>query len=406
MGKRIFGHVYVKEEAGAGARRNVKHVRGDRNAGYSFGEIIGSTFTACTLSRYTGHHRGAILQGRRRAWFQGHYGDRAGVAYYEGWITHHRDYVSRFNWVAMCGKNHGREMYINNGGNVAVREPHGRAAGTDVFINRGVWGGSRSDWGVSEVITWDRSLSTAEMKAVSRYLVQDVMGNVGSSIVIGKNMGAGIWEEGNSAYCLDAAAGSAQPCLSSSTYQHWNFLPLPPKDFTNTEDRYQFEVQSAIVGKGAPPQQCLTYSSGAIKFEPCVMAANAQHFEVVPYENRFDRYMLTQKQGNGATACVTYGLEGGGDCDAKWAADNCGNDAACEEKKKKETTPQTYGTQWIFPKGTKKTTKVRLRLICAGVLPGLCSATAVALRSPSMIVLVECQSSWQVMHVVRVLVLT
>eukprot|EP00913_Durusdinium_trenchii_P004549 g4225.t1 len=121
--------------AGYGADRPVAYVAGGSMAGFYFGTVLKRTFTLCSVTRYTGWHRGRILQTAEKNFLHGHWSEQVGVAHYDKWVTHtHRKLVEQ-------------TLVINNGAYNEV-----------------------SDFGVMEVITWDRALSDAEMLTTVEYL--------------------------------------------------------------------------------------------------------------------------------------------------------------------------------------------------------------------------------------------
>ena len=78
----------IRTGGGRGAHGTYKHLVGStRNNRMNFGDIVGSTFTLCTTSRYTGGNRRRIFVGSRGNWLHGHWNGRVGVAYYNGWIN-------------------------------------------------------------------------------------------------------------------------------------------------------------------------------------------------------------------------------------------------------------------------------------------------------------------------------
>ena len=366
-----LNRVYANTEAGHGARKGVRNVRGEVNGRFQFGDIIPATFTICSLSRYIGQSRGAILQSKRQDWFHGHFGDRAGVAYYAGrWTTGHVDNACRHCWVAMCGKNRGKEAYVNDGKNVATGDPGGTGGNADVWVNEGRHG--RSDWAVAEVITWDRLLDTEEMRAADRYLWQDVMGNPAKTTYIGRTLGKGIWEPRS--YCFDAAVKALVACLPDSPYQQFNFIPLPEAMFPKHVARYTYMVSAARVGNvdygSKPPNlDCMTGTGGNIDLETCAKFPASQQWQVVPYRSRYDRYLLTQGADLKKTSCMSYDMKAEGVCDAD--ANNASG--------------WTYGAQWIFPKVRKPTGK--FLKVCARVPPCTPMMTlrrvCLAIRTPS-----------------------
>ena len=99
---------------GHGATAEVAALSGTTSSQISFGAIIESSFTVCSVTRYTGGSKARILNAGGANWLHGHYNGLAGVAYYNGWKTAETDNVSPdTDWVVMCGKNAGF-IVVNN----------------------------------------------------------------------------------------------------------------------------------------------------------------------------------------------------------------------------------------------------------------------------------------------------
>merc|ERR1719149_225310 len=85
--------------AGHGATSEVLALSGTTSSAIAFGAVIKSSFTLCSVTRYTGGAKTRILQGSPKNWLHGHWGGRAGVAYYEGVKTAWQNNVSpNTNW--------------------------------------------------------------------------------------------------------------------------------------------------------------------------------------------------------------------------------------------------------------------------------------------------------------------
>ena len=72
------------------------------------------------------------------------------------------------DWVVLCGSS---RRLVHNGKTVATRTTLLERT-QSVVINSGRYANEKSDWGVAEVITWDRELSEKEMQDTSAYLKQ------------------------------------------------------------------------------------------------------------------------------------------------------------------------------------------------------------------------------------------
>ena len=170
QGRVTKGSITRKVEAGNGATRPVAYLAGDPNSGYDFGKIMKPDFTICSISRYVaGGSMGRILQsGHHPNFLHGHHGQRTGVAHYNTWVTRW-DVPSNTDWLVMCGNNKGVVYVGNDQRNIAVRHGHPHGEDFHLYINEG-FANEASDFGVMEVITWNRALSEDEMWTSMEYL--------------------------------------------------------------------------------------------------------------------------------------------------------------------------------------------------------------------------------------------
>ena len=72
------------------------------------------------------------------------------------------------DWVVLCGSS---RRLVLDGKTVATRTTLLERS-QSVLINSGRQPNEKSDWGVAEVLTWDRELSEKEMQDTSAYLKQ------------------------------------------------------------------------------------------------------------------------------------------------------------------------------------------------------------------------------------------
>eukprot|EP00964_Phaeocystis_antarctica_P023663 scaffold13218_cov56-Phaeocystis_antarctica.AAC.1 len=148
--------------AGHGATSEVLALSGTTSSMIAFGAVIQSEFTVCSVTRYTGGAKRAILTADAN-WLHGHWEGRAGVAYYRGWKTAYQDHVSPdTDWVVMCGTNAGSQRKLVNG--VDVGTATGGTGGPSLFVNAGPWGHLKSAFAIAEVVVWPRGLTSEEMR--------------------------------------------------------------------------------------------------------------------------------------------------------------------------------------------------------------------------------------------------
>ena len=169
VGRVTHGSVSFGRAEGHGAKRVVGAVSGGTGASFDFGAVIKPQFTIASVCRYTGGARARILQGTRSNWLHSHWGSHRGVAHYDGWKTSSSSSVcAEHEWVVMIGQNCGEGILRANG--VSVGTGGGGSGDQGLVINAGRHSGEKSDWAVSELLTWDRALTRDEIARVEAYL--------------------------------------------------------------------------------------------------------------------------------------------------------------------------------------------------------------------------------------------
>ena len=159
--------------AGHGASREVLALSGTTSSVIAFGPVIKSSFTLCSVTRYTGGAKERILQGQggKANFFHGHYSGEVGVAAYDGFKTRSRGSVSPdTDWLVMCGTNDGSQLKLANG--VDVGTAGGGRGDVSLIVNAGDFYAEKSDFAIAEVIAWPRGLSAEEMNRVSEHLIE------------------------------------------------------------------------------------------------------------------------------------------------------------------------------------------------------------------------------------------
>ena len=147
----------------------IRDSSGTTSSAIAFGAVIKSEFTVCSVTRYTGGAKKAILQGSTN-WLHGHWSGHAGVAYYHGWKTPTQDNVSPdTDWVVMCGTNAGSQLKLVNG--VDVGTETGGTGDQSLFVNAGFAANEKSNFAIAELIVWPRGLTDEEMRRASNHLI-------------------------------------------------------------------------------------------------------------------------------------------------------------------------------------------------------------------------------------------
>jgi hypothetical protein len=162
------GAVSVGSVSGNGATWPVPYVGGTTETQISWGAAsIPSTFTICSITRYSGAAKQRILQCRDSDWLHGHHGGNAGVTHYPGQLK--ANFVSpNTNWVVACGRNIQATQSagtIINGviATFVVTPVAANGSGScELTINQGPWSpGEIGDWQLSKVYVWNTHLPDA-----------------------------------------------------------------------------------------------------------------------------------------------------------------------------------------------------------------------------------------------------
>jgi hypothetical protein len=152
---------------GNGASTNIKFLSGTPTSKIIWPtKSIPSTFTMCSLTRYSGNNRGRILNGTPTNWLHGHHGDCRGRVYYDGWKTSQNNIGNKMDWLVTCGTN-GTTLNVPNNilyDGVPSGITNGGAAGDVLQINNTY---EPSDFQFSQLLIWDQVLTLDEMKLVS-----------------------------------------------------------------------------------------------------------------------------------------------------------------------------------------------------------------------------------------------
>ncbi len=155
---------------GNGAGRPIAYVGGNVNTGISFGQAsIPSTFTICSITRYTGPTKKRILYCYNQNWLHGHWEGKAGSTHYNSDKAGNLQYSIRTStdWVVACGRNiqtTGSAGVIINGVVTAFGSADMKGGGNcELAINMGstYMGDERSDWQLSKLYVWNTHLPDA-----------------------------------------------------------------------------------------------------------------------------------------------------------------------------------------------------------------------------------------------------
>ena len=166
------GAVSVGSVTGNGATRPVPYVGGTTGTQISWGaSSIPTTFTICSITRYSGATKRRLLNCRERNWLHGHNGNRAGATVYED-IYNGYTISPNTNWVVACGRNiqtPGSAGRIING--VVTSTAGGGAGNCELNINLDGWG-EFTDWQLSKLYVWNTHLPDSFFAQASSRLVK------------------------------------------------------------------------------------------------------------------------------------------------------------------------------------------------------------------------------------------
>jgi len=151
--------------SGDGAANAVTFITGTTTTKLLWPESsIPSTFTVCSVTRYTGGSRERIFDcanspSQAANWLHGHWNSLRGVAYYEEWKTSEANHGVLDDWLVMCGTNAGATAP----GNIILDQDEiGTADGGvgNLRLNIGYIDSEVSDWAMHSLLIWDYSLGT------------------------------------------------------------------------------------------------------------------------------------------------------------------------------------------------------------------------------------------------------
>ena len=146
--------------SGDGAANAVAYITGATDTLLLWPELsIPSTFTICSVTRFTGGTRQRILKcsGYGLNWLHGHGGGDRGPVYYDAYMVADGNVGNVDDWLVMCGTNAGATFP----GNIIVDQDEigtadGGTGGGRLNINGP--DAENSDWALHSVLIWDYSL--------------------------------------------------------------------------------------------------------------------------------------------------------------------------------------------------------------------------------------------------------
>jgi hypothetical protein len=167
------GNVQLATGSGNGASVPIPYLYGNTGDQIIFPEgSLPNQFTLCSLTRYTNGSCGRIISSPTENWFHGHWSNRAGVAFYEGWYTMNHSIQNNQQWLCFCGGNstniNAPYNFISNGNYVGELNG-GYGNGRYITINNNQYG-ENSDFAFSVLLIYDRWLTQDELIVANNFL--------------------------------------------------------------------------------------------------------------------------------------------------------------------------------------------------------------------------------------------
>ncbi len=162
-GSRNAGSIGVTSASGNGASGSVKYMYGNTAATFNFGNVVHSSFTLCTLARYSGVNKKRMFLGGSN-FLHGFWNTYPGVSHYDGWKTPsspNANYGQTWGagsgtWIAQCGQNSNNIPYSHTSNGFYVGTTTGGNGNLNLGINHNFNGGccseDDSDFNVAEVL--------------------------------------------------------------------------------------------------------------------------------------------------------------------------------------------------------------------------------------------------------------
>lgn len=155
-----------------GAAGEVCELRGSTSSGIYFGwSALPAVFTMCSVTRYAGDEKKAVLTGTNYL-AHGHFNGHTGVATYgftEMTKPYNQTSANDTDWLIFCGQNAAPWRFLANGQSVGtIHTGSTKMSGNQLGINYcgasyESWPCEYSDFGIMEIAIWDRTLSKDEL---------------------------------------------------------------------------------------------------------------------------------------------------------------------------------------------------------------------------------------------------
>jgi uncharacterized repeat protein (TIGR02543 family) len=230
---------FVTSATGNGNTKTIPAVKGGTSAGITLPNAQLNAFTFCSVARYAGNNYGRIFDARAENWLTGFYSGYARMAHHNGWIAYQTSVSAGKNWQIACdyGANYraqGLLMPVYGTGSTYI-------PANMTINNNGGTGRDHSDWEVAEVILYNSTLTTDQMKQIEaffkdKYGITEVIANEGTLSGYVSNGSRTLFAQWQSTITYDpnSSTGGAVPASTAGRTGSSVALGTPASTFVRT----------------------------------------------------------------------------------------------------------------------------------------------------------------------------
>ena len=172
------GSIGLSNSTGNGGAASIPYISGTTTSRLIWpAGSIPTNFTVCSITRYTNtdsSKRLRILTSTGINWLHGHWGNKRGLAYYEGWKTLWEtldvSIGNLMDWLVMSGNNGTATPTNILADGVSRGTATGGVGGSILSINSNTSVVEISDWGFTYLVIYDSVLTAPEMSTVHNKL--------------------------------------------------------------------------------------------------------------------------------------------------------------------------------------------------------------------------------------------
>ena len=259
--------------------------------------ILPSTYTLFHVAKYNGATRGRIFDGVTQNWLSGFWGGYSGLAYHQGWIGPNAGgkTVHGTNWVISSDQN---TIYRSQGferGNTGA----GTAGQTyaQLTINNGSSSGETSDWAVATVIVFNRTLTTAEMQKMEKWL------NITYNVVAAPNLTPVLVNPGTKSFSGGGTFSVTQNVVGTGTIT-WTNTAVSGLTLSSSSDT---AANFTVAASPAISTQNITVTATNPSSVPCSVVFSLTNTVAALYSMTFPfTFTNMGKTGQSGPTAITY----------------------------------------------------------------------------------------------------